>query len=126
MSASSEGSLAYRAGVGVAVVTSLLTVWTTIVRDDGTGTGFFLVIMAAGVGGFAAWFRAAGMARTMVGVAVMQALLGVAIATAPVTANTPDGPFKALLFGGVFAALWLVSAACFHAAAKRDQTAAAA
>ena len=117
---------AYRAGVGVAIVASFLTVWTTIVRDDGTGAGYFMVIMAAAVGGFAAWFRAAGMARTMLGVAIMQALLGVAIATAPSTASTPDGPLKALLFSGVFTALWLLSASFFRAASKRDHRAATA
>src|SRR3954462_3823311 len=82
----------YRAGAAVAVVTSLLTVWTTVVRDDGNGFGFFMLVMAAVVGAFSAWFRAAGLARAMVGVAVMQALLGIAIATAPVTANVPGGP----------------------------------
>ena len=126
MTGSSEGSLAYRAGVAVAVVTSLLTVWTTIVRDDGTGIGFFLVIMAAAVGGFAAWFEARAMARAMAGVALMQAMLSLAVATAPITARVPDAPFKALLFGGVFAALWLVSAACFRAAAKGNRSLAAA
>jgi type IV secretory pathway TrbD component len=50
----------------------------------------------------------------------MQALLGVAIATAPSTAGTPDGSFKILLFSGFFMALWLVSAAFFRAAAKAD------
>jgi hypothetical protein len=119
----SSQSRAYRAGIAVAVVTSFLTVWTTIVRDDGTGIGFFLLIMAAVVGGFAAWFRADGMARTMVGVAAMQALLGVAIATAPVTAAIPNGPSRALVFSAVFAALWLVSAAFFRAASKTAQKA---
>jgi hypothetical protein len=114
------GSRAYWTGVAVALLGSFLTVWTTIVRDDGTGIGFFLVIMAAAVGAFAAWFRPAGMARTMIGVAVMQALFGVAIATAPSTARMPDGVLKALLFSGVFAALWLVSAAFFRAAAKGE------
>jgi hypothetical protein len=28
-----------------------------VVRDDGNGIGFFMVVLAAGVGGFAAWFR---------------------------------------------------------------------
>jgi hypothetical protein len=112
------GRRAYNAGVGVAVVTSLLTVWTTIVRDDGNGIGFFMLIMAALVGAFSAWFRAAGMARTMVGVAVMQLLLGLLIATAPVTGRMPDGAFKALIFSGVFAVLWLVSAGFFRVAAK--------
>ena len=108
----------YRAGVGVAVLTSFLTVWTTIVRDDGTGIGFFLLIMAALVGAFAAWFRPAGMARTMIGVAVMQIALGALIATAPSTMSIPGGSIKALAFAGVFAILWLISAACFRAAVQ--------
>lgn len=113
-----SGSRAYRAGAAVALVASFLTLWTTIVRDDGTGVGFFMLIMAAATGAFSAWFRAAGMARTMLGIAIMQALLGIAIATAPVTAATPDGPSRALMFGAFFTALWLISAALFSAAAK--------
>jgi hypothetical protein len=119
MTGSSE--MAYRTGVAVAVVTSFLTVWATIVRDDGNGVGFFLLIMAAVVGGFSAWFRPAGMARTMFGVAIMQGLLGALIASAPSTASMPNGSFKALLFSAIFAALWLVSAAFFRIAAKSDQ-----
>lgn len=115
-----SGSRAYRAGAAVALLASFLTVWTTIVRDDGNGAGFFLLIMAAVVGGFSAWFQAAGLARTMLGVAVMQALFGLAIATAPSTASVPDGPFRALVFNAFFAVLWLVSAACFRAAAKGE------
>ncbi|MBB4098570.1 hypothetical protein [Sphingomonas kyeonggiensis] len=122
MTGSSErtGVGAYRAGSAVAVLTSFLTVWTTIVRDDGNGMSFFLLILAAMTGAFAAWFRPAGMARTMLGVAIMQALLAVAIATAPVVARMPGASFKALLFGGVFAVLWLVSATCFRAAALTE------
>jgi hypothetical protein len=119
----SSGSRAYRAGVAVAVVASFLTVWTTVVRDDGTGMDYFLVIMAAVVGGFSCWFRPAGMARTMLGVAIMQALLGVAVATAPSTGRMPGGSFKALLFSGFFAALWLISATFFRLASKRDRKA---
>jgi len=107
----------------VAVVASFLTVWTTIVRDDGNGIGFFMVIMAVAVGWFAAGFQPAGMARTMVGVAIMQAMLGMLIATAPMTAKEPNGPVKALAFSTVFALLWLISAACFRAAAKGDSKA---
>lgn len=113
-----SGSGAYRAGVGVAVLAAFLTVWTTIVRDDGNGIGFFMVIMAVAVGWFAAAFRAAGMARTMAGTAVMQAAVGSLIATAPATANVPGESVKALLFSGFFAVLWLVSGAFFRAAAK--------
>jgi len=113
-----SGSRAYRAGVAITLVASFLTVWTTLVRDDGTGISFFMLVMAAAVGAFAAWFRPAGMARTMVGVAIMQLVLGIATATAPVTATTAGGPFKPLVFSAFFAALWLIAAAFFRAAAK--------
>ena len=113
-----RGSSPYRAGVGVAVVASFLTVWTTVVRDDGNGIGFFMIIMAVAVGWSAAAFRAAGMARTMAGVALMQATVGALIATAPITARVPGESLKALVFSGFFALLWLVSGAFFRAAAK--------
>jgi len=115
-----SGSRAYRAGVAIMLVTSLLTIWTTIVRDDGNGIGFLLLVVTAAVGAFAAWCRPAGMARAMLGVAVMQALLGIAVATAPVAASVPDGPLRTLIFSAVFVALWLISALCFRAAAKGD------
>jgi hypothetical protein len=118
--AGSSGSRAFYAGVAIALVTSFLTVWTTIVRDDGNGIGFLLLVVTAAVGAFAAWFRPAGMARAMLGVAVTQALVGVAVATAPVTASVPNGAFRALAFSGVFMALWLLSALCFRAAATGD------
>jgi hypothetical protein len=117
-------SRTYRAGVAVALVTTFLTVWTTIVRDDGNGAGFFMLIMAAVVGGFSAWFRPAGMARSMLGVAIMQVALGVLVATEPSIASMPDGSFEVLLSSGLFAVLWLVSAAFFWAAAIGDKAAA--
>lgn len=115
---------AYRMGVAVAVLTAFLSVWTTIVRDDGNGIGFFMVILAAVVGGFAAAFRPAGLARAMLGVAVMQVLLGMLIATAPSTANLPDSSLKILLASGGLTALWLISAAFFRLASKKDPEAA--
>lgn len=111
-------SRAYRAGAGLALLTAFLTVWATFVRDDGNGIGFFLLVLAAMVGAFAAWFRAAGMARAMLGVAAMQALLGIALATAPDVAAVPGGAQRALMFCGFFALLWLGSAMLFGAAAR--------
>jgi hypothetical protein len=113
-------SRAYRAGVAVAFGTSFLIVWTSIVRDDGQALGNFGVIMAAMVGAFAAWFRPAGMARTMLAVAAMQMLVGLAVATAPITAAEPDGVLKAWLSSSVFAALWLLSAAFFRSASSHN------
>ena len=109
----------YRAGLAVALVTSLLIVWTTIVRDDGSGLATFGVIMAALVGGFATSFRAQGLARTGLGVAVMQGLIGIGMATAPSTASLPGASLRVLLASGVFAALWLVAAGLFRAAGNR-------
>jgi len=126
MSDWANGRRAYRSGVAIAVLTSFLTVWTTVVRDDGNGAGFFMLIMAAAVGAASAWFRPAGMARTMLGVAVMQVVLGALTATAPSTANTPGDAAKILLFSGLFVMLWLISALCFRAAAKAGAEAAAA
>lgn len=126
MNRGASGRRAYRLGVAVAVLASFLTVWTTVVRDDGNGVGFFMLILAAAVGAAAAWFRPAGMARAMLGVAIMQALLGALVATAPSTASTPGGAFRILLFTGFFMALWLISAAFFRAAAKAEPEAAAA
>lgn len=121
-----RGNRSYRAGVAAAVLASILTVWTTVVRDDGNGIGFFMLIMAAGVGGFSAWFRPAGMARTMFGVAIMQMLLGLLIATDPSTASLPDSASRILLFSGLFMILWLISASFFRAAARAEHEAMAA
>ena len=113
-----SASRAYRAGAGLALLTAFLTIWATFVRDDGNGIGFFMVVLAAMVGAFAAWFRAAGMARAMLGVAAMQALLGVALATAPDVAAVPGMAWRMLVFCSVFATLWLGSALLFAAAAR--------
>lgn len=116
-----NGSGYYRTGIAVAIATSFLTIWTTIVRDDGNGLGFLMLVLAALVGAFSAGLRPAGMARAMLGVAIMQALLGIAVATAPTVASVPGGSFKALLFSGILTALWLMSAALFRFASRSNQ-----
>ena len=103
----------YRLGAAIAALTAFLTVWGTIVHDDGSGVGFFMVILAAPVGAFAARFSADGMARTMAGVAVMHLAAAGLMATAPVIVANPYGPLRYIGFGVVLAALWLVAAACF-------------
>jgi hypothetical protein len=119
--ASNPGRSAYRTAVAVAIAASFVTWWITIVREDDpythAGIAFMLLPLIAWVGAFAAWFRPAGMARAMLGVAIIQALLDVAIVTAPSAANAPDGLSKTYLASAVFIALWLTSAAFFRAAA---------
>jgi len=121
MMQSDNGRLAFRMGIALAAATSLLIMWTTIVRDD-SGAAAIMLIMATATGSYAARFQPAGMARAMVGVSVMQAALGALSATAPITATDPDGPLKAVLFNGVFALLWLGAAALFRAAGRGRAT----
>ena len=105
---SQTASRAYRVGLGLAALTAFVTVWTTIV-----------VILAAAVGAFAVRMEAAGMARAMAGVAVMQVTLGLLFATAPSTIAQPGGPARALVWGAVLAGSWLASAACFRRASRK-------
>ena len=116
---SQTASRAYRVGLGLAALTAFVTVWTTIVRDDGQGAASFMVFLAAAVGALAVRMEAAGMARAMAGVAVMQVTLGLLFATAPSTIAQPGGPARALVWGAVLAGSWLASAACFRRASRK-------
>ena len=109
-----SGSSAYGLGAAIALATGFALVWTTLVRDDGNGIGFLTLVLAAAVSAFAVRGRAAGMARAMLGLAGIQAFLGVMIATAPATVDAP----RVLVMTGVFATLWLVSAGCFWRSAR--------
>ena len=121
MTASATSSVLriYRIGLALALLTVFMTVWTTIVRDDGQGAASFMVILAAAVGAFAVRMEAAGMARAMVEVAIMQVALALLLATAPTTIAQPDGPMRALIWGAVLAGSWLASAVCFRRASRR-------
>ena len=95
------------------IVTSFVTVWTTIVRDDGNGLGFFGAVFTAAACAFVAKGEAAGMARAMLATAGVQALLAAMIATAPIT----EQPVRILMLSGFFCLLWLASAALFQRSA---------
>ena len=119
-------NLAYRGGVATALVVSFLLIWINLAvgilgEDNPINFSFFLLVMASGVGAFAARLRPDCMARAMFGTAVMQGLLALAIATAPSAANEPRGAAGALVLCGFFAAMWLVSAALFHKAGREGR-----
>lgn len=109
-------STAYGLGAALALATCFMLVWTTLVRDDGNGIGFLTLVLAAAVSAFAVRLRAGGMARAMLGMAGIQAFLGLMIATAPVATAAPRGAGGVLVMMGVFVALWLTAAACFRSA----------
>jgi hypothetical protein len=113
------GEPAYRSGVTLAVAAALLQTWINLVAEIPSVTvGAFVLVLGAGVGAFAVRGRADGMARVMLGVAAVQAILTALTATDPSTAGLPGGVARVVLVGGYFTALWLTSAALFQRSAR--------
>jgi hypothetical protein len=110
-----SGSLAYRAGAGLALVTAFLTMWVNLavgmIGDEGNAynLAFAGVLALALAGAFVARFRAEGMARALLAAAAAQALAG----ALGLSADLRGGILSVL-----FAGLWLLSAAFFRRAAR--------
>ena len=123
-----SGRTTYRIAAAVALVTGFLEVWMNLAvgivgsTDNPQNQGFFGVVVAAAACAFVACLRPEGMARAMVAVAGIQALLGLMVATAPITASVePMGATGVLRLTGLFVTLWLVSAALFHWSARQGE-----
>lgn len=114
----------YRLGAAVAFAVSLLTVWMRMVgsEDNPANLAYFGVVMTAAACTFTAKLRPEGMARAMLATAGVQALIGLAVATAPITAQIERyGVPGVTRQAALFVALWLVSAALFHRSARGGQ-----
>ena len=117
---------AFRLGTAAALTASVLEVWMNLAvgivgsNDNPVNQGFFGVVVTAAACTFVARFRPDGMARAMLAVAGVQALLAMAVATAPSTAQDPMGPSGVLALSAFFVALWLVAAALFHRSARAE------
>lgn len=104
----------FRAGIGLALVASFLTVWVNgavgmIGSEENPYNLLFLgVILLALIGGVVAGFRARGMALAMAAAAVAQGSLGIVGAFADLRGG---------ILATMFAGLWLLSAALFWKAA---------
>jgi hypothetical protein len=116
---------AYRIGAAVALFAAALQVWMNLAvgivgsEDNPVNLAFFLVVLTAAACAFTARLRADGMARAMLAVAAVQALVALVIATAPSTVrDDPKGPLGVLALSAGFTALWLVAAALFHRSAR--------
>ncbi|GAA0646067.1 hypothetical protein [Brevundimonas lenta] len=115
-------SVAYRAGVVVALGTAFLITWSNLAvgiignEDNPINQIFFGVILIAIVSAFIANFRARGMALAMAATAV-------AMAATAIPAFM-DGSVVVRLIA-IFTALWLLSAWLFHKAATGQATVAA-
>lgn len=121
---SNSGRTPYRIATAVAVAAGAVQVWMNLAvgivgnEDNPVNQGFYGVVVTAMACAFVARFQAAGMARAMVAVAGVQALLALMLATAP--SNARDAMAVIVLSSG-FAALWLISAALFQRSARLSE-----
>ena len=119
----------YRWGAALAVLAGFLQAWANLAvgivgsEDNPQNQGFFGVVVAAAALAWAVRFTPAGMARAMVATAGIQAILGLMVATAPITAKVePMGPMGVVAVSAFFIALWLISAALFYRSAKASSS----
>lgn len=109
---------AYRAGVGVALAGAFILVWANLAvgvigsEDDPANLMFYGVLGVGAVGAAVARFRAMGMARALLAMAVAQALVAV---IALVSGWGFAGAVTSL-----FLAFWLTAAWLFWKAAKEQ------
>lgn len=110
-----SGEKSYRAGVGLALAASFLTVWASgavgMIGDEGNPLDLMFagVLAVALLGAAIAGFRPGGMARAM------------AVAAAAQLAASVAGMFTDLrggVFSAMFALIWLASAAMFRRAER--------
>lgn len=120
-----RGDLAYRAGAAVALAGAFMLLWANgavgIIGDEGQpiNLAYFGVVAIGIAGAVLARFRPAGMAWAAVAMALAQMLVA-AVALALGLQHTSGSPVREIVVGnGFFAAMFLVSAALFRAAARR-------
>jgi hypothetical protein len=125
------GRTSYRIAVGVWVLASFMQVWANLAvgivgsEDNPQNQGFFGVVVAAAACAFVARLRSEGMARAMLATAGVQALLGLMVATAPITAKVDKmGALGVVIVTAFFCAMWLIAAAFFQHSARLDRASA--
>lgn len=110
-----SGSLAYRAGAAVALLTAFLTIWVNaavgmIGSEDSLFNFLFGIVLLVALGGaVVARFEPAGMTRAMVAAAVVQA----GLSAAGLLSDVRGG-----MLSMTFAGLWLLAAVLFRQAAR--------
>jgi hypothetical protein len=118
------GNSSYRLAVGVAVATAFVLVWINLAvgiigSEDNPANLMYGGVLAVGIiGAIIARFRAGGMARVLVAMALVQALIFVIAVIAGLGFTGPITLF--------FVGLWLLSASLFRKAARQEIPTAAA
>ncbi len=121
-----SGSIAYRLGVGVALLAAFLLIWINLavglIGSEGDAANLLYVgVLAVGIAGsIVARFRADAMARAMVVTAGAQALVGVVALAAGWGASGPRWPLDVAGLTVFFVALFGGSAWLFRQAAREQ------
>jgi hypothetical protein len=116
LAARATDNLAYRAAVGLSLVTAFLVIWVNLAvgiiggENNPANLMFFGVVAIAGVGAAIGNFQPRGMARAMSVTAIAQAVVAV-IALAL-------GPIEAFALTAFIVVPWLIAARLFQIAAR--------
>lgn len=124
LAARASTSLAFRAGMGLTVVSAFLLIWVNlavgIVGDEGDAANLMyaglLAILCGGA--IVGHFRPRGMALALLATAAAHAAIGFVTLTLGLGADEPPGPLGILILNGFFTGLWLLAALLFRQAAK--------
>jgi hypothetical protein len=123
---------AYRAAVGIAIVTAFLLVWMNLAvgiigSEANPANLIYGGVLAVGiVGALASRCHPHGMARTLAVMALVQTAAGVFAVVARLGSTGADWPAAVVILTAFFAALWLASAWLFRRAAREEAAAGAA
>jgi hypothetical protein len=126
LAARKAGNTAYRAAVGVALAAALLLVWATlavgVIGEEGDRADLMYGgVLAVGIiGAIIARFRPEGMARTLLAMALVQALVAVIALIAGKHQAPISSVFEILGLNGFFVALFIGSAWLFRHAARKQ------
>lgn len=117
---------AYLAGVVIAVGTAFMLVWINLavgfIGSEGNPANLMFggVILVAAIGSAMARFRPRGMARAMLAAAAAEGVVVAVVWFGELGAMEPPGPARLLALTSLFAVPWLVAAALFAAAARKQ------
>ena len=120
------GHTANRAAAGVAVVAAFLLIWINLAvgiigSEDNPANLMYGGVLAVGmIGALRTRCKPGGMARTLVGMALAQALAAVIALIFRWGSNGENWPQVIVVVNGFFAALWLGSAWLFRRAAREQ------
>ena len=125
------GSIAYRAAMGAALATALVLIWMNLAvgiigAEDNAANFMYVGVLVVGtIGAVIARFQPRGMSRALIATAIAQALVGAIALVFGLGSTGPAWPASILGLTGCFAALWLISAALFRMAARKEAPAGA-